>query len=110
VLNVPASDSGNRVGGRVRTGGSKSSVADGRAGRDGSGELEDRNIAVKSGAREAGVDLDGRDLDEGASRAPVLRRLLASSFAFECTLIVRRRRRESKVENWNHLQGIQREP
>jgi hypothetical protein len=44
------------------------------------------------------VDPDGRDLDEGASRAPVLRRLLASSFAFECPLIVRRRR-ESKVEN-----------
>jgi hypothetical protein len=68
----PAGNGGGTAGGRVGTRGCEGSVADGAAGRDASGELPDGDVVGKSRAREAGVNLDRGDADEGSARVAVL--------------------------------------
>lgn len=71
--NLPSSNAegGSRSGVRARR--SKSGVADGGARRDRGSELDNGHIAIEGVLVEARVRLDGRDADEGSTRAPVLR-------------------------------------
>jgi hypothetical protein len=70
VRGVPASNGGGRTRSRVGAGGREADVADGRARRDGGGELEDGNVVVVTRVRRVNNDLG--DLGGDASGSPGL--------------------------------------
>lgn len=72
---APAGHRGGAARGGVRAGGRKRGVADGRAGGDGGCELPDGDVVVEGRGREAWVDLDRGDADEGSAGVAVLRRV-----------------------------------
>ena len=78
---APAGNGGGAAGDGVGARGGQRGVADGAAGGDASGELPDGDVVGQGRAGEAGVNLDGGDLDEGSTRAAVL---VVVSFKIGC--------------------------
>lgn len=69
---APAGNGGGAAGGGVGARGGQRGVADGAAGGDTGGELPDGDVVGQGRAGEAGVHLDGGDLDESSPRVAVL--------------------------------------
>lgn len=69
---LPASDGEGGAGGGIGALSREGGVADGRAGRDGGGQVPDSNVVVDLSRVVRRVVLDGRDANLGTARRPGL--------------------------------------